>query len=56
MGTTIGTILRQLRETAGLNRKQLCEGICTEKYLYIIERSQRTPSVESSSFTAIGCG
>jgi len=42
----IGNIIKELRESANITRVQLCNGICTDKYLYMIEKGQRTPSVE----------
>lgn len=39
-----GKILREFREEKQLSRAELAEGICTEKYLYLIEKGQRTPS------------
>lgn len=52
----IGTVVRELRELAGLSRKELCEGICTEKYAYLIERGERTPSAEVLRLMGIRLG
>ena len=43
---SLGAIIRELREEKNITRKQLTEGICTEKYLYLIERGDRNPSAE----------
>lgn len=42
----IGKIIKELRYELGINRKDLSENICTEKYVYLIEKGERTPSVE----------
>lgn len=42
----IGQIMRQRREEMGMTRQKLAESICSEKYIYMIENNQRTPSVE----------
>jgi transcriptional regulator with XRE-family HTH domain len=47
---TIGHVIRALRESAGLSRNELCNGICSEKYLYLIEKGLRTPSAEIQRF------
>lgn len=41
----IGNIIREYREMLSLSRKELAEGLCTEKYIYLIEKGERTPSV-----------
>jgi transcriptional regulator with XRE-family HTH domain len=41
-----GIIIREYRESLGISRKELAEGICTEKYIYLIEKGERTPSVD----------
>lgn len=40
----IGTIIRYYREINALSREKLSEGICSPKYLYLIEKGERTPS------------
>ncbi len=40
----IGNVVEKCRNAAGLSRKELSENICCEKYLYMIEKDQRTPS------------
>lgn len=42
----IGKIIKELRCELGINRKDLSENICTEKYVYLIEKGERTPSVD----------
>ncbi len=42
----IGKVVRQMRMKSGLSRSQLAKGICSEKYLYLIEKGERTPSSE----------
>lgn len=32
----------------GLTRKELAENICSEKYIYLIEKNQRSPSIETA--------
>ena len=46
----IGKVIRDLRDQQGVNRVDLCAGICTDKYLYMIERGTRTPSTEILRF------
>lgn len=41
----IGKVIRQYREKQNLSRADIVDGICTEKYLYLIEQGKRTPSV-----------
>ncbi|ABX41928.1 helix-turn-helix domain-containing protein [Lachnoclostridium phytofermentans] len=41
-----GILIREYRESLGISRKELSEGICTEKYIYLIEKGDRTPSVD----------
>ncbi len=43
---SIGSLILNFRENAGMTRPQLSKHICTEKYLYLIEKGQRTPSTE----------
>lgn len=42
----IGNIIHEFRNILPLTRKELCAGICSEKYLYMIEKGIRTPSTE----------
>lgn len=42
----IGNIIKELRCELGISRKDLSENICTEKYVYLIEKGERTPSTE----------
>lgn len=42
----IGIIIKELRQIKNLSRTELAEGICTEKYIYLIEKGERTPSSE----------
>lgn len=44
--TWIGKVIQHYREEQALTRKEITEGICSEKYLYMIERGERTPSSE----------
>lgn len=40
----IGDIIEKQRLLLGMSRKSLSEGICSEKYVYLIERNERNPS------------
>lgn len=40
----IGDIIKEQRILIDMTRKTLSEGICTEKYIYLIENKQRNPS------------
>lgn len=40
----IGTIIERCRQVVGMSRKELSENLCSEKYIYLIEKGQRTPS------------
>lgn len=42
----IGIIIKELRQNKNMSRTELAEGICTEKYIYLIEKGERTPSSE----------
>ncbi len=42
----IGKVIRVIRKKENISRARLTEGICTEKYLYLIERGARNPSAE----------
>ncbi|MFA9464761.1 MAG: multiprotein-bridging factor 1 family protein [Velocimicrobium sp.] len=44
----IGNIIKEYRNKMGISRKELSENICSEKYVYLIEKGTRTPSVEVS--------
>lgn len=40
----IGDIIKEQRLALNMSRKTLAEGICTEKYVYLIETKKRNPS------------
>lgn len=40
----IGEIIKEQRKLIKMSRKTLAEGICTEKYVYLIEKNKRNPS------------
>lgn len=40
----IGEIINEQRISLNMSRKTLSEGICTEKYVYLIEKNERNPS------------
>ncbi len=42
----IGIIIRQFRRQLGLTQKDLADGICTARYIYLIEKGDRTPSID----------
>lgn len=42
----IGNVIKEYRTMLHLSRKKLSTDICSEKYLYMIERGDRTPSTE----------
>lgn len=42
----IGYVIKQLREKSNMSQKELAHGICTPKYIYLIEKGDRTPSCE----------
>lgn len=42
----IGTLIKCTRELKGLSQTQLAHDICSPKYIYLIEKSERIPSVE----------
>ncbi|MGI6175448.1 MAG: helix-turn-helix transcriptional regulator [Christensenellales bacterium] len=44
--THIGNIIKECRCKAGLSQKELAERICSPKYIYYIEKGERTPSTE----------
>ncbi|MDN6161208.1 MAG: helix-turn-helix domain-containing protein [Atopostipes sp.] len=41
---TIGDIIKKEREKLRMTQKELSEGICSEKYIYLIEKNERNPS------------
>lgn len=40
----IGEIIKERRIFKNMSRETLSEGICTEKYVYLIEKNERNPS------------
>jgi transcriptional regulator with XRE-family HTH domain len=40
----IGIIIEKCRQAVGMSRKDLSENLCSEKYIYLIEKGERTPS------------
>lgn len=40
----IGNVIKEYRNILGMSRRELADGICTEKYVYMIENGERTPS------------
>lgn len=40
----IGDIIKEQRTSLKMSRNSLSEGICTEKYIYLIEKNERNPS------------
>jgi transcriptional regulator with XRE-family HTH domain len=52
----IGQVIQKLRVNRKLSRNTLSNGICTEKYLYLIEKGQRTPSSEVSHLLSARLG
>ena len=42
----IGKVIKQFRTDLGMSQKELAEDICTEKYIYLIEKGDRTPTVD----------
>ncbi len=42
----IGNVIRELRLNLGMSQKVLAEGICSGKYIYLIEKGERSPSIE----------
>ncbi|AFA48189.1 helix-turn-helix transcriptional regulator [Acetobacterium woodii] len=40
----IGNIIKEYRNLIGMSRKGLAKNICSEKYVYLIEKGNRTPS------------
>lgn len=42
----IGSIIKEYRCMIKMSRKSLSENICSEKYIYLIEKGERTPSAD----------
>jgi transcriptional regulator with XRE-family HTH domain len=42
----IGNVIIEYRSIIGMSRKELSKNICSEKYVYLIEKGERTPSAE----------
>lgn len=42
----IGIIIKEYRKMLSISRKELAAGLCTEKYIYLIEKGERTPSID----------
>ena len=42
----IGSIIKEFRLLRQLTQEQLAENICSEKYVYLIEKGERTPSTD----------
>lgn len=42
----IGNVLGKCRIDLGMSRRELSENICSEKYVYMIEKGKRTPSTD----------
>ena len=42
----IGKVIKQFRDLRELSRAELAKGICSEKYVYLIEKGKRTPSTQ----------
>ena len=40
----IGEIIKEQRNLINMSRETLAEGVCTEKYVYLIEKNERNPS------------
>lgn len=41
----IGNVIKVHRNKLGMSRKDLSDNICSQKYIYLIEKGERTPSV-----------
>ncbi|KAF5067159.1 hypothetical protein DSECCO2_256280 [anaerobic digester metagenome] len=52
----IGNVIKEVRSNLGMSRNELSENICSEKYLYLIERGDRTPSTEIVRLFSIKLG
>ncbi len=42
----IGNVIKEYRCMSGMSRRDLSENICSEKYVYLIEKGERTPSAD----------
>lgn len=42
----LGSVLRQLRDKRNLSAKTVADGICSTKYIYMLESGKRKPSIE----------
>lgn len=42
----IGSVIQEYRKMLKMSRRDLSTNICSEKYIYLIERGERTPSAE----------
>lgn len=42
----IGNLIYDVREKKGMTRSELAEGICSKKYIYMIENGERSPSIQ----------
>lgn len=42
--STINELIKRVREKEGLSVSELADGVCTKKYIYLIEKHERTPS------------
>lgn len=42
----IGNVIKSYRKILGMSRADLSENICSEKYVYLIEKGERTPSAD----------
>ncbi len=45
----IGSVIKEYRKRKKISRKSLADGLCSEKYIYLIEKGERTPSAEMSA-------
>lgn len=52
----IGNVIKTLRCNLGLAAIDTAKDICTEKYLYLIEKGERIPSVEITRFIGTRLG
>ena len=42
----IGNVIKEVRCNLDMSRNELSENVCSEKYLYLIEKGERTPSTD----------
>lgn len=40
----VGDVIKEQRELRNMTQKELAEGICSTKYIYLIEKNERNPS------------